>query len=169
MDPTDKTVAIPKAGRVVSYAGRAGKAVRNELEKRIALARTEAKRRVRKNISTPGGPGSHSKPGEFPRKITGKMRDGVDTKLTRGKLGFGVFSSAKHANWIEFGTKGGVLIRPVRAKMLSWVSGGRRYFARSVIQGAIRDRSYVRRTLVSMRAYFAKTMGKPFGNVTRIG
>lgn len=65
-----------------------------------------------------------------------------------------IYAGAKYAAFVEFGTKGGTIIRPVRAKVLAWggprrLSGSLRsggkpdHFARSVRRGATKAKPFL--------------------------
>ncbi len=46
------------------------------------------------------------------------------------------------ASWVDKGTQGGQIIRPVRAKVLRFVVGGSTVFARRVVRGATPARNF---------------------------
>lgn len=75
----------------------------------------------------------------------------------------GIVISNSYSLWLEFGTAGGKIIRPVNKKVLSWIDPvtGERRFAMWVRQGAIKGRSFLRRTLLEERAKIKEMLTKP--------
>ena len=108
-----------------------------------------------------------SKPGEVPRVQTGTLRrsythemTGVDM-LPIGRVG----TNLLYAKWLEFGISGGRIITPKKARVLSWLSGGRRFFAKSVRQGAIAPRPHVRPALAALASIYRALFGIPLGTM----
>lgn len=147
---------LPKLSRLVVYTSRYTKLIEREYERRVQRAAEVIRAKIRKNISR-GGQGRHSKPGEYPRRQSGKLMRGVKTRPgRRSNLTFTVYNTMFYGDYLEYGTRGGKIIVPKRARVLSWRSwSGRkkvRVYATRVRQGAIRDRSFQRRTMVENRA-----------------
>lgn len=92
---------------------------------------------------------NRSKPGEPPHKDFGTMRSSMAHEMVPGQPEAIVGSALKVARWMELGRAGGKRIRPKAGKkFLSWINpDGSRSFARSVVQGAILPRPYLRRQL----------------------
>ena len=144
--------------------------MRKEFKRRTKQASVEVLAKIRKNISKSGGPGKHSKPGEFPRKISGQMSSGLSVVMGSSGLSFKVRSATAHGNYLENDTAGGVIITPKRARWLRWLdSTGQPVFAKRVRQGAIKGRSHVRRTMVEMRPRLKEIYSSRVSGTLRVG
>ena len=146
---------LPKLARVTSYAKNFTKALQDEFEKRTRRVAELVRQQIRQNLARTGG-GKASAPGEFPRLQSGKLYRGVRTRLSsRSPYSFRIDNKEGYGDYLEFGTKGGKIITPVQAKALKFTvfKGARSstVFTHRVKQGAIKPRSWARRTLVEMR------------------
>lgn len=146
----------PKVARVTSYAKTFTKAFEAEFAKRTNRVAERVRAKLRENLSVAGS-GTPSKPGEFSRSQSGEMARGVRTVIAkRSPYTVRVVNRAKHADAQEFGTRGGQVIVPKRAKALAFpggtVGGKQTVFAKRVVRGAIKPRGNARRTLAAMRA-----------------
>jgi very-short-patch-repair endonuclease len=67
-------------------------------------------------------------------------------------------------SWLEYGLPGGKIIRPVNAKVLSWIDNttGKRVFAKWVRQGPLAPRPWIRKTITEMDADIRRTLFAPF-------
>lgn len=91
-----------------------------------------------------------SSPGEAPAQATGTLRQSIKSGIEKeGKniIGF-VGTEEKYGAMLEFGTKGGAVIRPKTAKSLAWYSDGEMHFAQMVIQGPILPRPWLRPSFI---------------------
>jgi phage gpG-like protein len=97
-----------------------------------------------------------SRPGEPPRMQSGRLRNSISVqRLNQWTVRVG--TNIKYARWLEFGTRGGKVITPKRAKALfDPVSG--RFFGKRVVQGAIKPRPFFRPTVRKMRAEITATL-----------
>jgi hypothetical protein len=158
-------------------------AMRADVQKRIALATSHLQAKVVLNISSPArqpvaGPqparGSrqgrvskyqtvHSREGEFPKAITGKGHGSIFKRFLNGGMVGQVGTNLFYMVLLEVGTAGGKLIVPRVRKALRWIDNlGHPVFRRWVIQGAIRGRSFLRRTLreesATLRGIFTRPL-----------
>lgn len=103
-----------------------------------------------------------SKPGEFPRKQTGKLRSSVAYTIDRENLTARVGTSLKVGRWMEFGVKGGKVITPKNKRVLADAAGN--IYGKKVIQGAIAPRPWLLKTLKESRGQLQQilTHGKTF-------
>jgi hypothetical protein len=130
--------------------------VRAHYLSRVYQAAEAVRQQVQRNISVSsrGGP---SQPGEYPHADTGALRNSIFAEVDARRLNFRVGTPLKYGLWLEYGTAGGRVIRPTHGTTLSWRDprSGRIVYAKWVRQGAIRQRSFLRRTLVEMRPWLA--------------
>jgi len=130
-----------------SYTGRAGDERRRRVEKGTGKRAEKV--------------GSYaSKPGEVPRVQTGTLRRSITHEMHDtmpiGRVGTNVI----YGKWLEFGIPGGKKI-VAKGKMLRWASGGKVHFAKSVIQGAIKPRPFMRPSLMRTQAAIVAMFGRP--------
>lgn len=114
---------------------------------------------TKRNISISSRSAGPSKPGEFPHANTGRLRNSifwsVDEITAIGIVGTTLFYGVA----LEFGTTGGKVIVPIRAKALSWISPtGKRVFAKRVVTKPMAPRSFLRRTMIEMRPTIARIL-----------
>lgn len=153
-------MAVNPKVRVTVYPQKFVAAISEEFAKRTARAAEVVKEDLRNNLSTPGN-GQPSKPGEFPRMQSGKMYRGVKTVVAkRSPYTVRIVNRAAHNDFQEFGTAGGKIITPVRAKALRFTVGGASgrnvIYTKRVKQGAIKARAQGRRTLEEAREKIRK-------------
>ena len=139
-------------------------------QRTVAMLRTRMRRgleylrqQVMNNISTPAPP--RSKEGEYPRADTERLLRSIYIRYDDDGLGGEIATDQPHGWYLERGIPGGVVIVPRNAKVLSWVNDkGERVFAHSVIQGPIRGRSFLARTLRgrAWQGFQRIMMGAPF-------
>lgn len=88
-----------------------------------------------------------SRPGEPPRVQTGTLRRSITTEMHPtmpiARAGTNLF----YAKLLELGYPGGKIIRPKTAKALRWVDESGVHYAKSVRQGAIEPRPFMRPAL----------------------
>ena len=123
---------------------------RKQIARKIRVACEYLKTQVQRNISTSSRRHGPSAEGDFPHANTGKLRQSIFASVDEEKLEGVVGTPLLYGIFLEYGTPGGVVIRPVRAKVLSWIDAetGQRRFARSVTTKPMKARSFLRRTLV---------------------
>lgn len=87
-----------------------------------------------------------SSPGKPPAQATGHLRQSIkvsvegDGRKVVGKCGTDVI----YGPMLEFGTRGGAIIRPKAARVLAFFTGGKMVFATQVIQGPIKPRPWLK-------------------------
>lgn len=86
-----------------------------------------------------------SSPGEAPAQATGHLRQNIKTAVEgEGRKVIGmVGTDVPYGPMLEFGTKGGAVIR-AKGKTLAFYAGGAMVFAKQVIQGPIAPRPWLR-------------------------
>ncbi len=126
---------------------------------RVMTASEHLRNRVIKNLSVSSRSFGRSKPGQFPRADTGRLRNSIFKRMVQGKLAGQVGTNLNYGLWLEYGTKATVIL-PVKRKVLSWIdpTTGKRVYARRVMRGAIKGRSFLRRTLWAERPKIASIM-----------
>lgn len=87
---------------------------------------------------------SRSRPGEPPHMDHGALRASITYDVDRENLTARVGSPSKVARWMELGTPGGKIITPKNKKVLA---GNGVIYGKRVVQGAIRPRPFLRRSL----------------------
>lgn len=144
-------------GTLTWYGAELQGAARDETIRTIGEICAFLEKQVKKNISIEGR-GIPSADGQFPRKQSGDLYKSIFYAVYPKKLEGIVGTDVPQGLWMEYGTPGGVLIRPIQANFLSWIDPwtGKRQFRKRVIQGAIRTRSFLRRTLHESRSQIAK-------------
>lgn len=94
--------------------------------------------------------------------VTGKLRGSIYSKIT-GTETVIVGSELYYAPYVEYGTSPH-LIRPVHARVLSWVSGGVRFFSMLVHHPGTRPQHFLSDTTAAatgaVAQIFAKHLGK---------
>lgn len=138
--------------------------IRKEIVKRLKTTLELLKTRIQRNISKSNRAGGPSKPGEFPKANTGRLRNSIFWQINEVDLSGFVGTNLRYGLWLELGTKGGAIIVPKNAKALSWIDHktGQRRYAKRVVQGAIQGRSYIRRTFRESEQVVASLWTKPF-------
>lgn len=142
--------------------------IQAELRRRLATAGEMLVNEMKTNVSTSGDKGLNpSKPGQYPHANFGQLRSSIFWDYSKVPNAIDVGSSVKHGLYMEKGAvvPGGVVIRPKKASMLTWVGkDGVRRFARQVVQGraVIAPRPFIAPTIESMfprlRAMFGRKM-----------
>ena len=154
MVEADVKASMKKGGRVESgemewqgYIGRAG----DERRRRVEVGTGKRAERINSY---------RSKEGDVPRVQTGRLKGSITTDMHEtmpiGRVGTNVI----YGKWLEFGIPGGKKI-VAKGKMLRWASGGKVHFAKSVIQGAIKPRPFMRPSLMRMQAAIVAMFGRP--------
>lgn len=153
-----KSLKLAKRPRVTHWVPEYTKEIELEYKRRTKRAAEVIRDRIRQNIGRPYG-GTASKEGEYPKKRSGKMQKGVKTRLgRRSPYTFTVYNTEDYADHLEYDTKGGKVIVPVAKKVLAWQGSGKgakTIFAKRVVQGPIKGRSFMRRTLAESRGVIA--------------
>lgn len=87
-----------------------------------------------------------SSPGKPPAQATGRLRQSIKTSVEgEGRKVIGkVGTTLDYGKYLEFGTRGGAVIRPRTAKVLAFFVDGRDVFATQVIQGPIAPRPWLK-------------------------
>ena len=103
-----------------------------------------------------------SKPGQFPARKEGELARSIEWQINKRKMTGSIGSYMPYAKWLEYGTQGGKVIWPKRKQVLSWIDEdtGERVFRRYVIQGAIKDRSFLQRTVEQETKWLTNHFGK---------
>ena len=148
-------------------------AIRKEWLRRLYVALEHLKARVQVNISKPSSD-RRSLPGEFPRAETGRLRNSIFYAVDEMAMSGTVGTPLLYGKWLEFGTKGGKIIRPINAKFLSWIApDGTRVFAKYVKQGPMEPRPYLKPTWVAEISYikslFEKVIPQTSLNIKKTG
>lgn len=133
------------------------------LRKGVDFARGEIVRRISRSSRVGGsgvrhpqkGAGSpmqfqHSKPGEPPRRDTGKLAQSIFGKESREIMEGFVGTTLKYGAMLERGTRPHT-IRPKRKKMLAFGIGGKWVFSRGVAHPGTAKRPYLLSTIVMRR------------------
>lgn len=133
--------------RIVWMGDEVTKAFRAEVLKRIRLACELVKSHVQRNLGTSNQKGKNpSKPGQYPHAGSGQFRASVYARVNEETLEGFVGSDLPYATALEYGTKGGQIVRAQNAKALSWIGpDGVRRFAKFVRLGKIEARAPFRR------------------------
>ncbi len=146
--------------------------VRKQVLRIIYYATELLKRRVVENLSQPTRTLGPSKEGDYPHADTGRLRNSIFANVDESRLTGIVGTNLAYGVWLEWGVQGGKIIEPVNAKALSWIDPqtGERRFAKWVKQGAIRGRSFLRRSLLELRPQFVALFRRGgFGGEFRAG
>ncbi|MBA7569926.1 hypothetical protein ES708_11668 [subsurface metagenome] len=87
-----------------------------------------------------------SSPGKPPAQATGRLRQSIKTSVGgEGRTVIGkVGTTLDYGKYLEFGTRGGAVIRPRTAKVLAFFVDGQDVFATQVIQGPIAPRPWLK-------------------------
>jgi hypothetical protein len=122
------------------------------VERRMMLAGEYLRGKVVKNIGTSSRSAGPSKEGDYPHADTGALRNSIFWRLDKGsggELTVTVGTTLAYGIYLEYGTAGGVRVEARAGGVLSWIEPrtGERRYSRWVILGAIKGRSYLRRTL----------------------
>lgn len=141
------------ATKVTSYAKAYTKELAAIFQKRTRRVAQVVAEELRKNLSTPGP--QPSSPSEFPHMQSGAMMRGVRTVVSKASpYTVRVKINAPHADFQEFGAKGGTIIVPKRAAALRFVAhglGGKTVFTKRVKKGTLKGRHPIERTLKMSR------------------
>lgn len=107
--------------------------------------------------------GGRSQPGGWPGRVTGTFARSFRCNLTDTGRGYEIrlTNAARHAGWLNDGTKGGTVIVPRKSKMLSWRGDGGRRFAKRVIRGKVAPRPWVRLANRGFMPTFRRIVLKP--------
>lgn len=90
--------------------------------------------------------------GGYPHYGTGHLARNVQMESDRSTATARVGTNVPYGKWLEFGTRGGRVIRPKRGKALRWIdAGGTPRFARQVVQGPIKPRPWLSLAVREMR------------------
>ena len=102
-----------------------------------------------------------SSPGEAPAQASGHLRQNIKTSVEgKGKTVIGkVGTDVPYGSMLEFGTKGGAVIR-AKGKALAFYVDGAMVFAKQVIQGPIAPRPWLKpsfeKAMPALKALFGK-------------
>ena len=153
-----------------------------EMEKRFKKAGELVASQTKRNLSISSKAQGPSKPGEFPHVVHGRLRNSIFWKLNASKLIVIIGTPLWYGLWLEKGTTGGTLIRPVEKEALSWeafravkeskprkaggkvrktLGRGLIVFAKKVIQGPILPRPFLSRKLKETRERWKKILLAP--------
>lgn len=99
---------------------------------------------------------TRSRPGEPPRRQTGQLRASVTYQMTGTYVGR-VGTNVKHGRYMEFGVRGGKIIRPKNAKVLVNFET-RQFFGKAVKQGRIAPRPWLLPTVTRTRQRMVEYM-----------
>jgi len=153
-----------KGATLAWYGDELREHVRRQYVKRIYEAAEAVRQATQRNLSVPGGPAGPSAPGNYPRADTMNLMRSIASEVDENRLWFRVGSALKYALWLEYGTAGGRTITAKNGGVLSWRDPrtGKVVFAKSVRQGPIAPRPFLRTTMSEMRpwlqAHFEKTI-----------
>lgn len=104
-------------GRAVQFIERAAITVENRARELLSIAGTGRVDGVQV------GPVERSKPGEPPRKQTGRLRASVTREVDATEMEARVGTNVAYGKHLELGTKRGILPRPWLRRALAEVSG----------------------------------------------
>ena len=106
---------------------------------------------------TPSAPGEppHWRTGELKRKISYEVEDG---RVIKTRVG----TNTPYAKWLELGTQTPHVIRPKKAKVLSWIDSktGKRVFAKKVTIPPLAARPFLRPWLDGSRQDIRRILGR---------
>jgi hypothetical protein len=144
------------------------------IERRMMGAGEYLRARVVKNIGASSRSAGPSKEGEFPHADTGALRNSIFWRLVKGAGGevtVTVGTTLAYGIYLEFGTAGGVRVEARPGSVLSWIDPrtGERRYARWVTLGAIKGRSFLRRTLQEEWPAVRRMLGAPAGELKLTG
>jgi len=153
-----KDVALATEAVAKSLMKRGGRTESGELATEEYTTKTGRKRRRRidprtgKRAERTGT--YHSTPGEPPRVQTGTLRRSITYELHPVLPIARVGTNVEYGKWLEIGVRGGKVIVPKNAKMLSWIGkDGKRRFAKRVVQGPIAPRPFMRPAYMMVAPY----------------
>ena len=157
-------MAAPPKKPIIRWRGKQAKAaVRKRAYDGLRRATAFAQRKVKEAISKPGYAGGgghvsprkgskrarryqHSKAGEPPRAITGKLRQSIFQSADRKRMLGSVGTTLKYGAMLEKGTTAHE-IRPTRKKVLVFAKEGKWIFAKRVKHPGVKKRPYLWATI----------------------
>ena len=162
-----------------------GSAVRFLEREAKALVSRGQPRLVEDGVATGTDP---SKPGEPPKVVTGTLRSSIGSELIDegngrivGRVGIRQGPAHIYAAALEFGSQGGQIIRPIRAKALRFLPGGKgaailsflgkrppKEFKAGVIGGEVVYRKSVVRGTIAPRPFLRPTLAHSREKIGRI-
>lgn len=107
---------------------------------------------------------THSKPGEPPRAISGKLRQSIFASVSRVDMVGTVGTKVDHGVAMELGVKKSVTITPKRKKVLVFGVNGMWVFTKRVRRGPIAPRPYIVSTMKMNQRQISITI---FGPIRR--
>lgn len=116
------------------------KKIEAEYEKRLDDAAEILLGHMRATLGVQGSEEDRSAPGEAPRRQTGSLVNSLRIVSKDNKRNVG--TDDPRGEWLERGVRGGKVIRPKSAKVLSFRVDGEQRFARQVVQGDIAPRPW---------------------------
>lgn len=145
-----------KTTEITWYGGEITRRLKTMMIGRLNKAGSMLVEQVQKNISGK----SPSTPGMYPGLSTGALRASVYYTLNPETMTVQVASNSPYALYLEYGTSGGKVITAAPGKMFSWIDpkSGDRVFAKRITLGAIRRRSFLRRTTYEAYPKLAKLL-----------
>ena len=159
----DETLTLPDEAILVWRGSELVTDLSELMWKRVVLAAERLKTKIQRNLSLHKsrdlGP---SKPGQYPGIDTGRLRQSIRVELHEAEFYAKVGTDLDYGLWLEYGTQGGKVIT-AKGKALRWFdwASGTWRFAKSVTQGKIEGRSYLRRTLVEMEPELQQVFNSP--------
>lgn len=103
---------------------------------------------IKINISRESTKKLPSAPGDFPHAVKGTLRDSIAVEMDVKNLVARVGTNVFYGKYLEFGVAGGREIVPTKKRALSWIGpDGRRHTMSKVIQGPIKAKRYMWRSL----------------------
>ena len=135
--------------------------IQDVMRVRVMMLAEHLRNKVVKNISAPSRTMGRSKSGRFPRADTGRLRNTIFRRFKNKGLTAQVGTNLNYGLWLEYGTKAKVIF-PKKGRFLSWIdpTSGKRIYARKVMRGPIKGRSFLRRTLWEERSYVKRFLTK---------
>lgn len=157
-------INLPNQARMVWYADEITAEARREAMGKIRLACEFVKVQVQRNISVSARAAGPSEPGDYPHANIGRLRQSIFAEYDESDMSGIVGTTMLYGLWLEYGTAGGKIIRAA-GKALTWIdkTTGQRVFAKQIRQGAIKERSFLRRTLVEEEASIRRILESKWG------
>jgi phage gpG-like protein len=104
-------------GRAVQFVTRAAIEVQRRAKELLSVAGSGRKK------GRKAGPAVHSRPGEPPRKQTGRLRASVTHDVDAASLTARVGTNVEYGKYLELGTKRGIAPRPWLRRALAEMQG----------------------------------------------
>lgn len=141
-----------------NYVRKINKVYEERMREAGTLAVLFAKSHIVKGKSFPGG---------WPSSRTGALKAGYTQKVVKINLGYElqISNSTLQSFILQNGSIGGQIIRPKKAKVLSFIINGKRIFARKVRRGSIEPRPHLTLLVRGFSKPFRDIVCRPINTV----